>query len=87
VPELEVHLIDAGCCGMAGAFGYVHYDLSMAVGEDRLFPAIRALPPEALLVAEGISCRQQIAHGTGRQALHLAELLRDSLSPRGEPGG
>lgn len=87
VPQLEVREIDAGCCGMAGAFGYLHYDISMAVGEDRLFPAIRALPPDAILVAEGISCRQQIAHGTGRRALHLAEVLRDSLAPAQRSGG
>ncbi|MDH7569369.1 MAG: FAD-linked oxidase C-terminal domain-containing protein [Armatimonadota bacterium] len=82
VPGLEVREIDSGCCGMAGAFGYDHrhYDVSMAVAEQRLFPAIRALPPDALIVAEGISCRQQIAHGTGRQAHHLAEVLRDSLA-------
>ncbi|MBI3948253.1 MAG: FAD-binding protein [Armatimonadetes bacterium] len=81
IPELEVREIDSGCCGMAGAFGYdrKHYDVSMAVGEDRLFPAIRALPEGALIIAEGISCRQQIEHGTGRRAYHLAEVLRDSL--------
>ena len=81
IPGLEVREIDAGCCGMAGAFGYEHkhYQVSMAVGEDRLFPAIRALPEGALIVAEGISCRQQIAHGTGRRARHLVELLQESL--------
>jgi Fe-S oxidoreductase len=66
---------------MAGAFGYQHYDMSMAVGEERLFPALRALPEGALIVAEGISCRHQIDHGTGRRTLHLAEVLRDSLAP------
>ncbi|NLB94805.1 MAG: FAD-binding protein [Armatimonadetes bacterium] len=81
VPGLEVHVIDAGCCGMAGAFGYQHYDLSMAIGEERLFPAVRSLPEGAVIVAEGISCRQQIEHGTGRRCHHLAEVLRDSLAP------
>lgn len=81
VPGLDVQVIDAGCCGMAGAFGYQHYDVSMAVGEERLFPALRALPEGALIVAEGISCRHQIDHGTGRRTLHLAEMLRDSLAP------
>ncbi len=68
---------DAGCCGMAGSFGFEreHYEVSMAIGERRLLPAIRDLPPEVPVVAMGISCRQQIAHGTGRRALHLAELL------------
>lgn len=82
IPQLEVNEIDAGCCGMAGAFGYDHrhYEISMAIGEDRLFPAIRALPEGALIVAEGFSCRQQIEHGTGRQAVHLAQVLCDSLA-------
>ncbi len=67
--------VDSGCCGMAGSFGYEHYDISMAIGERRLLPAIRQLPPEVPVVAAGTSCRQQIAHGTGRRALHPAQLL------------
>jgi len=69
--------VDSGCCGMAGSFGFEreHYDLSMAVGERRLLPAVRRLPADAAVVAMGISCRQQIEHGTGRRALHLVELL------------
>lgn len=68
---------DAGCCGMAGSFGFEreHYDLSMAIAELRLLPAVRQLPPQIPVVAAGVSCRQQIAHGAGRQALHPAELL------------
>ncbi len=67
----RVQELDAGCCGMAGSFGYEreHYDLSMQIGALRLFPAIRASPLDAAIAATGISCRQQIAHGTGRAAV------------------
>lgn len=70
-----------GCCGMAGSFGYEkeHYDLSMMVGEMQLFPAVRASADEIILVAPGTSCRQHIQHGTGRIALHPAEVLYDAL--------
>jgi FAD/FMN-containing dehydrogenase/Fe-S oxidoreductase len=79
---LDVHIPDAGCCGMAGAFGFEerHYEVSLAVGERVLLPAVRQASPETLIVADGFSCRQQIAHGTGRRALHLAELLRRPAS-------
>ncbi len=73
----DVEEVDSGCCGMAGSFGFEreHYDISMAIGERRLLPAVRRLPPETEVVAMGVSCRQQIAHGTGRRAKHLVELL------------
>ena len=76
--KLDVKEIPSGCCGMAGSFGYEaeHYQISMAIGELHLFPAVRGSPPETLLVADGISCRSQIAHGTGQRAPHLAEFLR-----------
>ena len=79
---VELEILDSGCCGLAGSFGYEggeHYDLSMQVGERVLFPAVRAAPEDALLVADGFSCRQQVAHGTGRRALHLAEVLALAL--------
>ncbi len=81
VPELRVDVLDAGCCGMAGAFGYEreHYDLSVQIGELRLLPAVRNAPPEAAIVVTGASCRQQIEQGTGRRVLHVAELLADVL--------
>jgi len=81
VPELQVEVLDAGCCGMAGAFGYEreHYDLSMQVGELRLLPTVRNAPPEAAIVVTGASCRQQIEQGTGRRVLHVAELLAEVL--------
>ena len=72
-----VEEVDSGCCGMAGSFGYEaeHYDVSLAMGERRLLPAVREAAPETTVVAAGVSCRQQIKHGTGRQALHPAEVL------------
>lgn len=74
-PGVEVGEVDAGCCGMAGAFGYEaeHYALSMAVGEDRLFPALRAMDDETLIVACGFSCRHQIADAVGRRAVHFVD--------------
>jgi len=72
---------DAGCCGMAGSFGYAreHYDVSQAIGERRLLPAARALTSDAVLIASGTSCREQVAHFTGVRALHPAELLADLI--------
>jgi Fe-S oxidoreductase len=80
VPGQSVELIDAGCCGMAGAFGYTadHYAVSEAIARDRLVPAMEAAP-EAVICADGASCRQQIEHFTGRPARHLVEVLADAL--------
>lgn len=80
LPAAEASLIDAGCCGMAGAFGYTtdHYALSLAIAGDRLAPAIAAAP-DAVVCADGASCRQQIAHVTGRRALHVVEVLAQHL--------
>lgn len=82
----EVQEIPSGCCGMAGSFGYEaeHYTLSMQIGEQRLFPAIRAADRDVELVADGISCRQQIAHATGRRARHLVEVLWEAVVPHQE---
>ena len=73
----EVDEVDAGCCGMAGSFGFEreHYDVSLAIGERRLLPAVRELPADTEVVDMGVSCRQQIGHGAGRQARHLVEVL------------
>lgn len=78
---------DDGCCGMAGSFGYEveHYDLSMRIAEQRLLPAVREAPT-AIVVASGVSCREQIAHGAGRQAVHPVELLAARLLPDGGTG-
>jgi len=71
-----VEEIDSGCCGMAGSFGFEkeHYDVSMAIGRRRLFPAVER-QPDAVVVAPGVSCRQQVEHATGKKALHPAEAL------------
>jgi len=78
----EVSEVDSGCCGMAGSFGFEreHYDLSIALGNRRLAPAVKAAPSETEIVAPGISCRQQIQHLAGRRAKHPAEVLREALS-------
>jgi Fe-S oxidoreductase len=71
-----------GCCGMAGSFGFEadKYDLSLAIGELELLPAVRNAPADWLIIADGFSCREQIAQGTSRHALHLAEVLQMALN-------
>jgi FAD/FMN-containing dehydrogenase/Fe-S oxidoreductase len=97
---LEVEELDAGCCGMAGGWGYErgHYDVSIACGERVLLPKVREAPAEAVIVADGFSCRSQIEQaGTGRRALHAAQVLalarehgpagpRDPYPERAAPG-
>ncbi|MGB2822268.1 MAG: FAD-linked oxidase C-terminal domain-containing protein, partial [Phycisphaerae bacterium] len=75
---VSVGEVDSGCCGMAGSFGYEkeHYDMSLAIGEERLFPAIRQRDEGTAVVACGFSCRHQIADGTGVKALHWVETIR-----------
>jgi Fe-S oxidoreductase len=87
VPGLEVQVIDSGCCGMAGAFGYEaeHYEVSMRMAERTLLPAVRAAPTDTLIVADGTSCRHQIADGAKRTALHVARILESALHT-GPPG-
>ncbi|MEV6229037.1 FAD-linked oxidase C-terminal domain-containing protein [Saccharopolyspora shandongensis] len=82
IPGAEVVEIDAGCCGMAGSFGFEseHYETSMTVGGDRLFPALAAEPEDTVVAATGVSCRQQIFHGARRTAWHPVELVREALS-------
>jgi len=76
-----------GCCGMAGSFGFERdkYDISMAIGELELLPAVRRAPADWLIVADGFSCREQIAQGTDRRALHLAEVLQMALHNESTP--
>jgi Fe-S oxidoreductase len=83
LPGSQVQELDAGCCGMAGSFGFEreHYDLSMQIGAMRLFPAVSSSEEDTLISATGVSCRQQIAHGTGRRAYHPVELLHAALAP------
>ena len=82
LPNTTVKLIDSGCCGMAGSFGYEaeHHELSLKIGEDRLFPAIRATQADALISAPGTSCRHQIYDATGRVAVHPLVLMADALA-------
>jgi Fe-S oxidoreductase len=85
IPGADVVEVDAGCCGMAGSFGFEaeHYELSMSIGGLRLFPAIRAEAAQTIIAATGVSCRQQIEHGTGRAARHPLEIVRQALPPPG----
>jgi FAD/FMN-containing dehydrogenase/Fe-S oxidoreductase len=81
VPGLQVETIESSCCGMAGAFGYAAetIDVSLAMGELSLLPAVRKAPADAIIVADGTSCRHQIHDGTGREAIHVARVLAMSL--------
>ena len=78
---VDFHSPAAGCCGMAGSFGFEadKYEMSMVIGELELLPAVRQAPPDWLIIADGFSCREQIAQGTPRHALHLAEVLQMAL--------
>ncbi len=78
---IDFHAPAPGCCGMAGAFGFEEdkYQVSMDVGELELLPAVRKASPEELIIADGFSCREQIAQGTDRHALHLAEVIQMAL--------
>lgn len=84
---LDYEMLDAGCCGMAGYFGYekgLHYKVGLAAGERVLLPAVRKAAKETLIIADGFSCREQIEQGTDRQALHLAQVLQMGLRERGK---
>jgi Fe-S oxidoreductase len=81
VPDLEVESIESSCCGMAGSFGY-HADtieVSRAMGELSLLPAVRKASDDAVIIADGTSCRHQIRDGAGREAIHVARLLAECL--------
>ena len=84
VPGLSVHTIESSCCGMAGSFGYEvnHYEVSMRMAERSLLPAVRSAPKDALIVADGTSCRHQIEDGTKRGAVHVARVLAAALDPQ-----
>jgi Fe-S oxidoreductase len=88
--KLDYEILDSGCCGMAGSFGFErdHYDVSLKVGELVLLPAVRGAAKDTVIVADGFSCREQIAQTTDRRAVHLAELLRLAMThgPAGPVG-
>jgi FAD/FMN-containing dehydrogenase/Fe-S oxidoreductase len=81
IPGLQVDAIESGCCGMAGSFGYDagHFEISMKMAELSLLPAVRAADAQTLIVADGTSCRHQIADGASRQAMHVAQVLALAL--------
>jgi Fe-S oxidoreductase len=82
IPGLEVDTVESSCCGMAGGFGYAAdtIEVSRAMGELSLLPAVRKAPPDAIIVADGTSCRQQIGDGAGREAMHVARILARNLA-------
>jgi Fe-S oxidoreductase len=84
VPGLQVKTIESSCCGMSGAFGYgaATIDVSFAMAELSLLPAVRKVASDDLVVADGTSCRHQIHDGTGRDAIHVARVLDSALEPR-----
>jgi Fe-S oxidoreductase len=86
VPGLEVTPIASSCCGMAGSFGYEaeHVEVSQRMAEQSLLPAVRQAGPEAIIVADGTSCRHQIRDGSGRSALHVARVLEAALERQEE---
>lgn len=84
---LDFEMLDSGCCGMAGSFGFEadKYEISVAVGERRLLPAVREAPRDSLIVADGFSCRTQIEQLTDRRAIHTAEAIELAME-HGERG-
>ena len=82
--EIDAEILDSGCCGMAGSFGFEqgHYDVSRAIGELVLLPRVRNADTHTLIVADGFSCREQIAQLTNRRAVHMADLVALALRER-----
>ncbi|WP_020601444.1 FAD-binding and (Fe-S)-binding domain-containing protein [Spirosoma spitsbergense] len=86
--KLDYQMLDSGCCGMAGYFGYLEgqqYDVGLAAGERVLLPAVRAAAADTLVIADGFSCREQIEQGTNRQGMHLAQVLQMALREQKGP--
>jgi Fe-S oxidoreductase len=81
-PGYEASEISAGCCGMAGSFGHekTHIDIATAMGEDRLFPAVRNASLDTEIATSGVSCREQIGFNTERDSRHVVEVLADALA-------
>jgi Fe-S oxidoreductase len=82
VPELAIETVESSCCGMAGNFGYEagHYDISMKMAEAALLPKVRAAGADTIVVADGTSCRHQIADGAARESVHVARVLARALA-------
>jgi len=83
IPGLKFELVESGCCGMAGSFGFEseHFEASQQMAELALLPAMRAAGPDDIIIADGFSCRHQISQGSGRKPVHMAVLLREALEP------
>lgn len=79
--QVDAQLLDDGCCGLAGSFGYEegHYDVSMKIGERVLLPKVRNADRETMIISDGFSCREQLMHGTSRRGMHLAEVIQMAL--------
>jgi Fe-S oxidoreductase len=86
--QLHAQVLDAGCCGMAGAFGFdkEHFGVSIDIGERMLLPAVRQAPDDTVVIADGFSCREQIRQTTGRRPYHFAEVIWHALGGRDEDG-
>ncbi|MDQ3146331.1 MAG: FAD-binding oxidoreductase, partial [Actinomycetota bacterium] len=84
---LEAEVLDAGCCGMAGSFGFEaeHYDVSMQVGELAVLPAVRAAAADAVVIADGFSCREQISQATDRRPVHVVQVIAEALADHSHP--
>ena len=87
IEGLEVETVESSCCGMAGAFGYGAdtHEVSLAMGELTLLPAVRRAAADAIIAADGFSCRHQIKDGTGRTPLHVARILRQAMTGAAAP--
>ena len=81
IPGLHASEVKSGCCGMAGSFGYLknHYEISMQIGEETLFPKLRAEQEDTLVITEGVSCSEQIEQGSGRTSKHLVQVIADYI--------
>jgi Fe-S oxidoreductase len=80
---LDAEVLDTGCCGLAGSFGYEageRYDVSVKAGEQLLLPRVRDVSPHTLILSDGFSCRSQIEHGSNRSSLHLAQVVKMALN-------
>jgi Fe-S oxidoreductase len=80
---IDVETYTDGCCGMAGSFGFSkpHYEISQKAGEHHLFPALKEVPDQSLIIANGFSCREQIEQGSAKKVKHLAEVLDPGVNP------
>jgi Fe-S oxidoreductase len=86
---LDYEVLDSGCCGLAGSWGFEEdkYELSMKIGERRLLPSVRDAGEDAIIMADGFSCKTQVAQGTDRRPLHTAQVIKMALDHEAPPPG